>query len=274
MDRRFLILGASGAALVVTLAALFKDQLGLSFPVFSDAPPRSALPGEPCATSTEGATYAYSNASNVDYTMPDYETARPTDTYWQGLVERLRGLNPLIVTGGDGLSSEELRFVRDKLVGAVVVHSDDRMIVGPDGQCARPVAALITGADPRYPGEQVMHEFPRMQNARQELYDFYMGHETGHLLDRVLNLQAQFNELPLAQRALLYREMEEFQKFLEQTGRPVNGTRSGPEGIADVLSYLLREPDLVRSRAPGMYQFLVSRINAPGSPVANLITFR
>lgn len=273
--RRVLLFSSFAAVAGVTLAAVFRDHLGIAVPFLDDVPPVIRdLPGEPCATSAEGATYGYANARNVGYTLPNYESRRPSEQYWEGLRERLTGLRPIIVTDRDALSSDELRLVRDKLFGAVIIHFDERMLVGPDGQCARPVAAMTDTDHPHYPGQQVMREFPRMQNALQERYDFYMGHETGHLLDRVLNLQHHFNNLTPGHRAFLYQEMEAFQKFLEASGRSVNATRSGPEGIADAVSYLLREPALVRAHAPGMYQFLVAHINAPDSPVKNLITIR
>jgi hypothetical protein len=193
------------------------------------------------------------------YKMPDYPEWKLPPEYYERLEKKVLDWKyPLEAgVGGKKLTDAEVERLSKTIFDDIIEHDKQPEVLTPQGTCVRKHYADVVVTAGMLPGKMVMSEYPLLDMSPEGIQSWVKAHELGHGLSNMLGLEEDFNKLPSWKRATILLQLEALQEHLEKIKKPVNGIHIGPEALADAISYLLRDPELVKARAPAVYEFIV-----------------
>lgn len=196
---------------------------------------------------------------NPFYRMPDHPAFDVPPEYRERLFARLQALKGTLLTQG-ATDQPSLEDVKKVIFDKIDFHDQNMETTQGGKRCTRVVYATARIHGSAEPGALVMDFYPPAKSLSPEWQEWLVGHEVGHGLSFIMNFEQHFNELPSWKRATILLQLEHFQEYLAKVGKPVNGVSTGTEATADALSYFLRDPVLLRTRAPAVYAFIAGEI--------------
>jgi hypothetical protein len=193
------------------------------------------------------------------YKLADHPNFNVPNEYRDRLAARVDGVS-VPLAGPDGADRADLEKLKQVLFDKVEPHHTVPSDTESGKVCARPIFATASINEPDSLGKMVLKLFPLFERAAPETKEWLLGHESGHALSNIVDLEGDINKLPSWQRATILMQLEAFQEYLANVGKPVNGVSTGTEAIADAFSYFLRDPGLLKDRAPAVYALIVDQI--------------